>query len=155
MLLCGAQPFQIIFASSVARLMCDLEKPISVCWRIIGEYCVKYVCRLARTGNQANFKPWLNASAIEVWDVSHLSFFTSCWLKETMMTLELDSDQLETCQTRSKAIYLSSMLFWNKMPKRDTHGTGTWERHHFCPWGSGWDQEVEYYLMFLWGRETT
>lgn len=121
-------------------------------WR----YFIKYVCRLALTGDQAYFKPCLNASVTEVWDVSYLSFFYKLLADGNwIMTFESDWNQLETCQTRSKGTYLSSMLFWNKMPKHDTHGTGTWEKHHFCPRGSGWDQEVEYYLLFLWGQETT
>lgn len=35
------------------------------------------------------------------------------------------------CQTRSKGICSSSMLFWSKMRKLHMHGTGIRERHRF------------------------
>lgn len=103
-----------------------------VCWNImklvkwkillvngtVGNYCVKYVCRLALTGNQAIFKPCSNGSVTEMWDVPYLSFFFFFFNKllaegNWMMTFEFDWKQLETCQTISKGIYLWSMLFWN------------------------------------------
>lgn len=69
-------PLTLVFAVSVARMVCVLL----VCWNImklvkwkillvnvtVGNYCVKYVCRLALTGNQAIFKPCSNASVTEM-----------------------------------------------------------------------------------------
>lgn len=54
-------------------------------------------------------------------------FFYKLLAEGNWMMTESDWNQLETCHTRSKTIYLSSMLFWNKMPKHDIHGAGTWE----------------------------